>query len=502
MMNAVLREKPDAGNPHGNAIGTHVRLFFACILALPLFPANAGDSSNETWSVCVDGHPLQLERQEILTYKKGVKPYIDPVKGGWYQHGRFTLHKPVEVRVSSTRSLSGLSVAPAKYGVSPKRVSDHEVAFTAERPFHLSFEAEGRHGALLLFANEPMSAPPQSPDVIYFGPGKHVRERVDLHSGQTLFLDEGAVLCALVSAVGENISICGRGTISGACFERFKGPRGISCLWIHNATNVAVRGVAITAPNKWSVAVKECENVVFDDVRVLASNMINDDGIDIINTRNVTIRRSFIRTQDDNICTKGMCDPTAGFSPPVENVLVEDCELWCDGANVFRFGFESDAAYMRGIVVRDLDILHFSPIPNPPIEHIWSHGVFKIQTSDGVVFSRLDVQGVRIHSDGNDINLVIAEPRPLRVPRGSRNNIWSNIYRYTSGGVVRDCRFADISVTGEKGIFNGGIHLIGRSEKESVSDMTFSGITYFGEPVTRNSPCVHIGNWAEAVIAP
>ena len=79
MTNAVLREKPDVGNPHGNAIGTHVRLFFACILALPLFPANAGDSSNETWSVCVDGRPLQLERQEILTYKKGVKPYFIPL---------------------------------------------------------------------------------------------------------------------------------------------------------------------------------------------------------------------------------------------------------------------------------------------------------------------------------------------------------------------------------------------------------------------------------------
>ena len=471
----------------------------AAVAAAVGFSVNAADLAAESWSVHVDGRPLRLERQEIMTHPKGKSPYVDDLKGGWYQYGRFTLRKPVEVRVSSTRSLSRLSVAPAKYGVVPKRMSDREVVFTAARPFHLSFESNGRHGALLLFADEPMAAPPRTPDVVYFGPGEHVCETVDLRSGQTLFLDEGAILYGRVSASGENISICGHGTISGARFGRFKGPRGLGFLWIHNATNVTVRGVAIAAPNKWSVAVKECDGVVFDDVRVLGSNMINDDGIDVVNSRNVTIKRSFIRTQDDNICTKGICHPMRPEDgPPVENVRVEGCELWCDGANVFRFGFECDASYMKGVAVRDVDILHYSPVPNPPIEHIWSHAVFKIQPSDGMVFSNLDVQGVRIHSDGNDINLVIAEPRPMRVPRGS----WSNPYHYTSGGVVRDCRFADISVVGEKGDFGGGIHLLGRSEQESVSGMSFSDISYFGEKVLRDSPCVHIGRYADAVVAP
>ena len=467
----------------------------ASIFAILLFTANADEPSAESWSVHVDGRPLRLERQEILTYHKGKAPFVDDLKGGWYQYGRFTLRKPVEVRVSSTRSLSGLSVSPAKYGVVPKHVSDREVSFVAERPFHLSFESNGRHGALLLFADEPIVAPPQAPDVVYYGPGEHVLAPVELnlHSGQTLFLDEGAVLYGRVSSSGENVSICGHGTISGARFERFKGPRGYGFLWLHNATNVTVRGVAIAAPNKWSVAVKECDGVVFDDVRVLGSNMINDDGIDVVNSRNVTIKHSFIRTQDDNICTKGICYPTRPEDgPPVENVRVEDCELWCDGANVFRFGFECDASYMKGVTVRDVDVLHFSPVPNPPIEHIWSHAVFKIQPSDGMVFSGLDVKGVRIHSDGNDINLVIAEPRPMRVPRES----WSNQYRYTRGGVIRSCRFEDISVDGEKGGFVGGIHLIGRTQKESVSDMHFSGIDYFGETISSTSKCVNVGSYA------
>ena len=469
----------------------------ACVAAFAV-TATCGAFSGDSWTVEVEGRPVRLERQETLTHPKDAPPFVDERKGGWYQYGRFTLRKPVEVRVRSTRSLAALKVSPAKFGVKPRRVSDNEVAVDITRPCHLSFEAEGRKGALHLFADEPVAPPPQSADVIYFGPGEHVLDPVELNlrSGQTLFLDEGAVVYGRVSASGENIGILGSGTISGSRFQRFKGPRGLGFLWIHGATNVTVRGVAVATPNKWSVVAKECDNVLFDDVRVLGGNMINDDGIDIVNSRNVTIRRSFIRTQDDNICTKGICYPAKPEDgPPVENIRVEDCELWCDGANTFRFGFECDAPYMKGVVVRDVDILHFSPLPNPPITHIWSHAIFKIQTSDGMVFSGLDVKGVRINAEGNDVNLVIAEPRPMRVPRGS----WIKGHNYVRGGAIRDCRFEDISVCGERDGFVGGIHLIGRSPEENVSGMHFSGIDYFGEAVSSTSKCVNVGAYAEAV---
>ena len=469
-----------------------------CALAVAVISA-CGAFPGDFWTVEVEGRPIRLERQETLTHQKDAPPYVDERKGGWYQYGRFTLRKPVEVRIRSTRSLAALKVSPSKYGVKPRRISDHEVAVDIQRPCHLSFESDGRKGALHLFADEPVTPPPPSPDVIYFGPGEHVLDPVELNlrSGQTLFIDEGAVLYGRVSASGENIGILGSGTISGSRFQRFKGPRGLGFLWIHNATNVTVRSVAIAAPNKWSVVAKECDQVLLDDVRILGGNMINDDGIDIVNSRNVTIRRSFIRTQDDNICTKGICYPARPEEgSPVENIRVEDCELWCDGANTFRFGFECDAPYMKGIEVRDVDVLHFSPLPNPPITHIWSHAIFKIQTSEGMEFSGLDVKGVRINAEGNDINLVIAEPRPTWVPREGFKR-----HYYTRGGVIRNCRFEDISVYGEKAGFTGGIHLIGKSREENVSGMHFSGIDYFGEAISSTSKCVNVGSCAEAVFA-
>ncbi len=479
--------------------GTATFLASVIVSQLPSFMVTYGAPARESWSVEVEGQPVVLKRQATITHPNdGGEPYVDELKGGWYQYGRFTLQKPVEVRVRSTRSLTSLRIVPEKYGVKPRRISDREVAVSIVRPCHLSFESNGRKGALHLFADASATPPSPGQEVIYYGPGEHMLNPAELtlHSGQTLYLDEGAVIHGRVAACGENIEIIGPGTINGSRFERFKGPSGGSFFWIHNATNVTVRGVTLTAPNKWTVMVRESDRVLFDEVRVLSSNMINDDGIDIVNSRNVTIQHSFIRTQDDNICTKGISYPmNPEDSPPVENVHVEDCELWCDSANTFRLGYECDTPYMKGVTVRNVDVLHFSPHPPIPVSYTWSHAIFKIQTADGVEFSGLDVKGVRINAEGNDINLVIAEPKPTAVPRES----WSNKYQYTRGGSIRNCRFEDISVVGKKEGFVGGIHLLGRTAEESVSDMHFSNIRYFGEPVTGTSDCVNIGSYASGV---
>ena len=133
----------------------------ACVAAFAV-TATCGAFSGDFWTVEVEGRPVRLERQETLTHPKDAPPFVDERKGGWYQYGRFTLRKPVEVRVRSTRSLAALKVSPAKFGVKPRRVSDREVAVDIRRPCHLSFEAEGRKGALHLFADEPVAPPPQS----------------------------------------------------------------------------------------------------------------------------------------------------------------------------------------------------------------------------------------------------------------------------------------------------------------------------------------------------
>ena len=48
--------------------------------------------------------------------------------------------------------------------------------------------------------------------------------RIDLSDGETLYLAAGAVVNGCVRAKGENITICGRGLLTGDAYPRFKGP--------------------------------------------------------------------------------------------------------------------------------------------------------------------------------------------------------------------------------------------------------------------------------------
>lgn len=447
------------------------------------------------WTVSVEGRPLHLERVDVSVKEHSEPPANLRKKGEWLQFGTFAFDHPVEVRIACDRSLEKLEVLPAKYGIRPTRISDREVAFVVSKPCHLSFLPEGRVGALHLFAakRDGNLPDPKGPGVRYFGPGVHrLGKDLRIGSGETLFVDEGAVLFAHPTVTGTNVTVCGNGIVSGGAWQRHKGP-GPYSFAILDATNVTVRGVTVMSPYSWTVGVRKCRNVTFDEVKVIGCNMINDDGIDLVNSSDVTIRNSFVRTQDDNICTKGMDWQDGGPMAPVENVLVESCELWTDQANNFRFGYECDAAYMRNIAIRDVDILRYSPIPKPFTDR-WCHAVIKAQSAEGMEFSGLDVRDLRVNSDGGDVCLVYLEPRPTGNSRRGIGHI-----DYTRGGTIRDCRFSDVDVSGARDGFTGWIYLKGRNAAENVRDVTFDAVRYFGEPVMASSPCVKIGGHVEGV---
>lgn len=443
----------------------------------------------EGWFVTVDGRPLPLTYVKITALPKNEPATNAFLKGDWHQFGTFSIDRPANVSVVCDRPLSDLEILPRdrirQVAEGFRRDGERQLSFTATGPFRLSFLPQGRVGALHLVAAPPEpEAAATTGKIRRFKPGEHHVKMISARSNETLVIDEGAVVYGHLDVRGTNVTVCGGGVISGGDWPRHGGPGPYSNA-ILASTNVTLRGVTLTAPYGWTLGIRESRNVTVDGLCIAGGNMVNDDGIDIINSSDVSIRRAFIRTQDDNICTKGYVWREGAASPPVENVLVEDCVLWTDQANVFRFGFECDAAHMKGIRVRNVDVLRYSPIPRR-LTDIWSHAVFKIQTADGMAFSGLDVDDVRVESDGGDVSLVIAEPRPTWVGRrGGR-------YRYTRGGRIVDCRFANVSVTGRREGFTGWIYLKGRGADEDVSNVRFENVKYFGEPVRADSPAVRI----------
>ena len=272
---------------------------------------------------------------------------------------------------------------------------------------HRVIDPAGRHGALVIAANPlDRAAPkPDDPNVRYFGPGHHHVETLELKSGETLYLAEGAWLEACVVGKGENITVAGPGVLSGACWKHRHGPNGRGLddfnregrLVLLSGRNIIVRDVTIYSSFGWTLVLKDVDGACVDNVKILGGRVINDDGIDICSSRNVTIRNSFVRTQDDAIAPKWWC----------EDLVVTNCTVWSDDANNFRIGFECDPCGkgygMRRQRYVDLDLRYPSAVIREPHQY-WAHNFIHLQAVNEQRFEDIVFENIRVpHAQPGDV---------------------------------------------------------------------------------------------------
>ncbi len=411
---------------------------------------------------------------------------------GPYWFGSFVITNTVTVTVDCTLPLDKTRVLPISAGISPSLQTENRISFKTDKPFKISIERDGRKSPLLLFADAPeeVSPSPNAPKVRYFGPGAHAVGRIDLTDGETLYLAPGAVVEGCVRAKGENITICGRGLLTGDPYSRFKGP-GRYLLDLVDCSNVTVRDVMLSGSFSWTLVLSNCDGALIDNVKIMNSNMINDDAVDICNSRNVTVRNSFFRAQDDIIAVKGMGKDRD--APPVRDIIVENCVFWTDRANAFRIGYECNTEEMSGIHARNIDVIHCSKDFRQPSDY-WSNAIFWLQPSNGMRLSDCTFEDIRVNADEQGTILVQAEPRVCRYGGTP----------YKTAGQVRNCAFRNIAVDGvpdEDGKRRPCLIVVrGPSGRENVRNVTFENVRCHGEPAQEESPFVTVGPHAVDVI--
>jgi len=442
------------------------------------------------FEVFVNGRKIELYKV-MQTFAPGRIEY----DGGHYEIGSFDSDDTVEVEIRSKRDLSATTILPENAKIEAKRTAG-AVKFSLKTHGTYIFEPQTyKDTPLILFFNgtEKQIPDKNDPKVRWFGPGVHSEGRIELHDGETLYLAPGAIVEAALFAKGSNITVCGRGILTQRALARKAVRFSVD---FYHCDDLRLDGVIFADPCIWNVVLRDCRRVSLDNVKICGGRMINDDGLDVCNSTDVTIRGCFIRAQDDIITPKGFYDEeglnvwdkeyiTTHFEPdcrPISNVLAENCVFWCDAANVFRIGYECIAAAMENITVRNCDIVHVCDVFRPQEEY-WTNTVWYIQPDHRMPIRNLLFEDLRIYVDVPD--LVLMRLTPMECPP------WSEF------GRIENCTFRNITLSGPSKTFKGHILIAGHDENSTVKGITFDNFTVFGKKITADYPYLTIGAFAD-----
>lgn len=211
---------------------------------------------------------------------------------------------------------------------------------------------------------------------------------------------------ALLSATRQShVSITGKGTIDGRGMEvvknlithlqngvlvdkqfRTKAPEERNrpkILTFVDCTDIKITGITLKNAASWVQEYRLCDKVRIDHVTVLSNEYWNNDGIDLNNSKNVTITNCYINTSDDAICIKSEGE----IIGTCENIYIANCTLR-SSANAFKIGTGSKGGF-KNIKVRNLKVFDTY------------RSAIAIETVDGAFLEDIEVKNVKAKNTGS-----------------------------------------------------------------------------------------------------
>ena len=329
--------------------------------------------------VCADGRQLRVQPARTSAFPlnqlwPGYQRPLGQTKMGYFV--TVDLDRAAELSVDfGGRDVPAVARIRPLSHVQPRREGNSwRVSLEHPEQFVLEFPGKGGDAAapdLHVFVNEPFRYR-HVPGEIYFGPGEHDAGLIVPKSGQTVCIDEGAVVYGSICAWGaKDVTITGRGVLDSSRVRRCSGNRAVMAalsrimldgaspqrdgtqLTLYSCTNVTVSGIIFRDAPFWSVIVRnESKNVSFDNIKVVGQWRYNSDGVDVCASEDVTLRNSFVRSFDDCVVARGALLP-GGEHGPLRNFTVENCVLWCDWGKNLEVWAGRRSCIIDGVVFRN-----------------------------------------------------------------------------------------------------------------------------------------------------
>ncbi len=482
-------------------------------MSCKVYPAIKVEDDCTNYEVKINGVPIKLNTARVSAV---------PFNRRWPGHQRqinqtelvnflsYEADESVTFEITPKEPFENVIIRPLSLGIKPQ-IADGKITFTLDKPAFVSVEPYGINNVLHIFGN-PVSKYNidfDAENVLYFGKGKHYVELIELKSGQTLFVDEGAVLYTRVHAIdAKNIKILGRGIIDNSkhheeiLFDVDDSPNSAmkrNAIRKHTINfeyceNIEIEGVTIRGSLLYNIKPVACENIHISNVKIIGSWKYNSDGINTVNCKNVLIENCFVRTFDDCICTKGFDFYTADdvdkavfeashrkgkVYDVAKDINVRNCVLWADYSGCLCIGAETKAEEMCNIVYEDCDILHFNC------------GAFDCFNIDYAHVHDIIYRNINVEYDD-----VILHPKGQKSDDDTYENTlgWTPYliavrtmyhHEYSAGGTRRgktdNILFENIRMLG---IHPPKVKVFGYDEEHKSKDITFKNFSRNGEPIT------------------
>ncbi len=395
----------------------------------------------------------------------------------WAGFARFDMGGPVEVCVTVDRPFASAAVLPRSAGIQPA-VDGQTLRFLLETPRALTLVLDGRDcEPLHLFAHalETDAPDPDDAEVIYFGPGEHWVDTIPVRSGQTVYLDGGAIVRGTLPAGArgvrggvlnlysypppvldvrgvEDVRICGRGILDGTAMPH----PARNLIRLQNAKRVRVEGITLRNSPSWHLPIVDCDDVAVDGLCCI-SGRLNSDGINCVSSRNVTVRDCFVRGHDDSFATKATVPGS-----PCHGIRYERCVAWNDWGFAFGVTYETRAP-IHDVTYRDCDAI---------FARNWPLGIHATDSApvEDIVFENMGVEFPQTDID----------PRMGRALLRIDNtkDVWA---RDDGIGHVRRIAIRNVTV---HGVDIPGTTIHGNDAAHPIEDVAIRNLSINGETVT------------------
>ena len=427
--------------------------------------APEGEPLSTKFSVRVDGRALLVYVARVASAdpQRRFRAMDDKVNSAEFfdesAFVSFDLLAPARLIISAPAKILSARVLPTASGVVPQIAADGSaVSVAVDKPGPLVLEINGDVvGSLQIFANPPERDVPRAdaPGVMFFGPGIHEVDELRVPSGNTLYLADGAILRGrpaverkggtVVRLEGDHIRLRGRGIIDGSLC-----PTHSRHLVFVRGRDILLEGVILRDASVWTIPIRESEAVTVSNLKLLGYRA-NSDGIDICNSREVSVRDCYIRTLDDLIVVK--TDKGRGAAGAID---VERCVLWNEVAHALSIGAELRED-VTGVRFADCDVIHDRG-------REWT---LRVYHCDSARISDVRFENIRVEESRRLASLWIG------------GAVWS---RDAERGHIADVTFAHVAAA------SGArkIELKGFDPAHAIERVTFADVTLGGRPVTES----------------